>query len=56
MNQRQIEIPEEISLADFFGDFDSNVKLLEKALSVDICGRDNIIKLSGEEDNLEKCS
>lgn len=56
MNQRQIEIPEEISLADFFGDFDSNVKLLEKAMSVSICGRDNIIKISGDEDNLEKCS
>ncbi len=56
MNQRQIEIPEGIELSEFFGDFDANVKLLEKALSVNILGRDNIIKISGEEENIEKCS
>lgn len=56
MNQRQIEIPEGIDISEFFGDFDSNVKLLEKALSVNIYGRDNIIKISGEEDNIDKCA
>ena len=55
MDQRQVEIPEGFDIAEFFGDFDSNVKLLEKALSVSISGRDNLIKISGEEDNTEKC-
>ena len=56
MNQREIHLPEGIEISDFFGDFDSNLKLLEKALSVKICGRDNTIKISGEEDCLENCS
>ena len=43
-------------MSDFFGSFDANVKLLEKALSVDISGRDNVIKLSGEAENIEKCA
>ncbi len=55
MDQRQVQIPEGFDVAEFFGDFDSNVKLLEKALSVSIVGRDNLIKISGEEENLEKC-
>ena len=54
MNQRIISLPEEIDLADFFGDFDSNLKLLEKALGVSITTRDNQIKLSGEDENIEK--
>ncbi len=55
MDQRQVQIPEGFDVAEFFGDFDSNVKLLEKALSVSIVGRDNLIKISGDEDNCEKC-
>ena len=44
-------------MSSFFGDFDSNIKLLEKALSVKIIGRDNTIKISGENDeSLDKCS
>ena len=54
MNQRIISLPEGIDLADFFGDFDANLKLLEKGLGVSITTRDNQIKLSGEEDNIEK--
>ncbi len=54
MNQRIISLPEEIDLADFFGDFDSNLKLLEKALDVSITTRDNQIKISGSEENIEK--
>ena len=56
MNQRQIKIPDGVEMSDFFGSFDANVKLLEKALSVDISGRDNVIKLSGEAENIEKCA
>ena len=37
-----------------FGSFDSNLKLLEKGLGVGITSRDNLIKLSGEEENLDK--
>ena len=32
MNQRQIELPQEIDLQELFGSFDSNLKLLEKGL------------------------
>ena len=56
LNQRQIEIPEEVDLRDLFGDFDSNLKLLQKATNVNISGRDGVIKISGEEDNIEKCA
>lgn len=56
MNQRQIQIPEDMDLAYLFGDFDSNLKLIEKALSVTVTGRDNVIKISGEEDNIDKCA
>ena len=56
MNQRHIQIPEDMDLADLFGDFDSNLKLIEKALSVTVTGRDNVIKISGEEDNIDKCA
>ena len=55
MDQRQIQIPDGFDIADFFGDFDSNVKLLEKALSVKISARENILNISGEEENAEKC-
>lgn len=54
MNQRTVSLPQEIDLADFFGDFDSNVKLLEKGLGVTITTRDNQIKISGEDENAKK--
>ncbi len=54
MNQRQIEIPEEFDLSLLFGSFDANLKLLEKGLGVAIAARDNAIKISGEEENIEK--
>lgn len=55
MYQRQIQIPEEMDLQGLFGDFDSNLKLMEKAMEVAVTGRDNLIKISGEEENVEKC-
>lgn len=45
-----------MDLQSLFGDFDSNLKLIEKALEVAVTGRDNVIKISGEEENVEKCS
>ena len=53
--QRQIQIPEDMDLQSLFGDFDSNLKLMEKAMEVSVTGRDNLIKISGEEENVEKC-
>lgn len=37
---RQIEVPQEVDLASLFGNFDENVKMLDKALSVNIASRD----------------
>lgn len=56
MNQREIILSEDIEISEFFGDFDSNLKLLEKALAVKIIARENVIKISGEEEALEKAS
>ena len=56
MNQREIHLPDGVEVSAFFGDFDSNLKLLEKALSVKICGRDSTVKISGEADCIEKCA
>ncbi len=54
LNQRQITLPQEVDLQSLFGSFDSNLKLLEKGLGVGINSRDGVIKLSGEEENLDK--
>ncbi len=51
---RQIEIPEGCDLSALFGSFDSNVKLLEKSLNVKITGRDNVIKVTGTEEDVDK--
>lgn len=51
---RQIEIPEDCDAAMLFGSFDANLKLLEKSLDVKITGRDNVIKLSGGDDEVDK--
>jgi phosphate starvation-inducible PhoH-like protein len=51
---RQIEVPDEVDLSSLFGSFDENMKLLEKALSVSIAARDNALRVTGEEENVEK--
>ncbi len=51
---RQIEIPESCDLQSLFGSFDSNVKLLEKALNIKLTGRDNVIKITGDEEAVDK--
>jgi len=39
---------------DLFGEFDRNIKLIEKELTVQILARDTGIKIIGEEDNVSK--
>lgn len=49
------EIPDTIDISSLFGSFDTNLKLLEKALSVSITSRDGHIKITGDnEENAEK--
>jgi len=55
LNQRQIQIPEGLDISALFGSFDANVKLLEKALAVNIACRENVLKITGEDENIEKC-
>ncbi len=56
MINRQIEVSQEIDLSLLFGNFDENVKLLEKAFSVNIAARDNALRITGEEDNVDRAS
>ena len=56
MITRQIEVPQEIDVAGLFGSFDENVKLLEKSLSVTIVSRDGLLRITGEEDNVDKAA
>jgi len=41
-------------LPSLFGSFDSNIKLLEKGFDVGITSRDGVVKIAGEEDNIDK--
>ncbi|MBE7044902.1 MAG: PhoH family protein [Ruminococcaceae bacterium] len=54
LSQRLIELSEKIDIAGLFGSFDANVKLLEKSLQVNIASRDGGIRITGEEDAVEK--
>lgn len=54
MINRQIEVPEEVDLSSLFGNFDENMKLLEKALSVNVAARENALRVTGDEENVEK--
>lgn len=56
MINRQIEVPEETDLAPLFGSFDENIKLIEKLLAVRVSAHENALKLTGEEDNVDKAS
>ncbi len=47
-------MPQDVDLSSLFGNFDENVRMLEKALSVNIAARDNALRLTGEEDNVDK--
>lgn len=41
-----------VDLGKLFGDFDKNLKLLEKELEISISARDSMLKISGDEDKL----
>lgn len=56
MTERQIDVAEGVDIQALFGAFDSNLKLLEKALSVQIVSRESVLKISGEDENTEKAA
>lgn len=53
---RKIDISEDMDLAPLFGSFDENMKLIEKALNVSVSSRGNSLRITGEEDNVDKAS
>ncbi len=56
MTERQIDVAEGVDISALFGAFDSNLKLLEKALSVQIISRGSVLKINGEDENSEKAA
>ncbi len=56
MINRQLEAAEGVDFAPLFGSFDENMKLIEKAFNISVHQRDNALRLSGEEENVEKAS
>jgi phosphate starvation-inducible PhoH-like protein len=56
LTERQIDVAEGVDIPALFGAFDSNLKLLEKALSVQIVSRGSVLKITGEEDDAEKAA
>ena len=56
MITRQIEIPQHSDVAALFGNFDENIKLLEKTLSVGVRAKDSVLCVTGEEENVDKAS
>jgi len=53
---RKIDISEDMDLAPLFGSFDENIKLIEKALNVSVSSRGNSLRISGEEESVDKAS
>lgn len=56
MINRKIDVSEEMDLAPLFGSFDENIKLIEKGLNVTVVARENSLRISGEEEQVEKAS
>lgn len=54
MIKRMIEMPENMDAAELFGRFDSNMKLIEKSFGVSVALRENAVRISGEEDSVER--
>lgn len=48
MSEKIINVSD-ISLARLYGDFDQNIKLVEKELNVNISSRENLLKISGDD-------
>jgi phosphate starvation-inducible PhoH-like protein len=53
---RKIDVSEDMDLAPLFGSFDENIKLIEKALNVNVTSRENSLRITGGEDEVEKAS
>ena len=51
--EKIIEVTKPEILANVFGNFDENIKLIERNFDVRIVGRDEMIKISGEDKNTE---
>ena len=49
LTKRMIEIPENIEVSELFGQFDSNMKLIEKAFNVSISLREDGVRRTGED-------
>ncbi len=56
MINRQLEAAEGTDFAPLFGSFDENMKLIEKSFQVSVHQRDRALRISGEEENVEKAS
>ncbi len=56
MINRKIDVSEDMDLAPLFGSFDENIKLIEKALNVNVTSRENSLRITGGEDEVEKAS
>lgn len=56
MINRQIEASEGTDFAPIFGSFDENMKLIEKAFNVSVHQRDGALRVSGEEENVDKAT
>lgn len=54
MIKRVIEIPENMDAAELFGRLDENMKLVEKAFNVNISLRDGAVRITGEEDSVQR--
>lgn len=54
MMQRQINLPQGFDVANLFGSFDSNIKLVEKALNVKISFHNGALIVSGQDENVEE--
>ncbi len=51
--KRMIEVPENMEVAELFGQFDSNMKLVEKAFDVNISLRDEGVRITGEDTHVD---
>ena len=54
MTKRMIEVPENIDVSELFGQFDSNMKLIEKAFNVSISLREDGVRITGDDMNIER--
>ncbi len=51
--KRMIEVPENMEVAELFGQFDNNMKLVEKAFDVNISLRDEGVRITGEDTHVD---